>query len=351
MIANVDRYKQTSTMKIFISSTIYDLLDARSEIYEMLKTLGMTPVMSEIPESGFEIFTDKNTIETCLVNLDQSDHVVVILSQRYGASLEKFGFGDFSTTHLEYRRAIEGGKPIHMYVRDRLEADFTVWKKNKKDKSIRCAWVDPESYKLFELLQEHSELTTSRPSGNWYKTYKDSVELKNIIKNDFKIPAASNEIRRLLSRNEFPLLVPSINIDPNTAQTNQQLIFRVTIKNSGGAPAFNYSPAWLGDDFVDGLDKIGEETDEDCKSILAPGETTLMGFIYHLGSGHTGCSRELSINYSNADGFMVTEIHDVSGFLYKTGNNLGVRQGCTLKRRFFLLGSPFAVELQEKTIT
>jgi len=334
-------------MKIFISSTIYDLLDTRSEIYEMLKTLGMTPIMSEIPESGFEIFTDKNTIETCLVNLDQSDHVVVILSQRYGASLEKFGFGDLSTTHLEYRRAIERGKPIHMYVRDRLEADFTVWKNNKKDKSVKCAWVDRDSFALFELLQEHSELTTNRPSGNWYKTYKDSVELKNIIKNDFKIPAASSEIRRLLSRNEFPLLTPSINIDPNTAQNNQQLIFRVTIKNSGGAPAFNYSPSWLGDDFG----KFDEETSEDCKSILAPGDSTLMSFIYHLGPGHTGCTRELSISYSNADGFVVTEIHDVSGFLHNTGNNLGVRQGCALKSRVFQLGSPFSVELQGETIT
>ena len=63
--------------------------------------------------------------------------VVIVLSQRYGPSLAKAGFGDYSATHLEYLRALERRKPVYMYVRDRLEADYAIWKKAKNKEEER----------------------------------------------------------------------------------------------------------------------------------------------------------------------------------------------------------------------
>lgn len=328
-------------MRVFLSSTVYDLIDVRAELYEMFKEMGMDPVMSDVPDSNFEVLTDKNSIETCLVNLEKSDSIVFVLSQRYGPSLAKVGFGDYSATHLEYRRAVECCKPIYMYVRDRLEADYAIWKKVEDKEKISFAWVDPRNVKLFELLKQHSELSKDRPHTNWYKTFRDSVELKKIVKSDFKFTAAKTTIKRLLSRNEFPLLVPDLNVDKEAIQTYSKLIFRVQIKNAGGAPAFNFVPEWLGED----IEELEERDMKQTKSILPPGDKTIMTAIYQLGLGHTGRTVGLSLSYSNADGYRITELYDVKAYL-QADTGLSLLSGCVLKERKFEVGKPFEVDIQ-----
>src|SRR4051812_7537858 len=118
-------------MRVFISSTAYDLIDIRAELFEYFKSLGIIPILSDNSLSDFTIEHNINSIETCLANVDRADEVVVILDKRYGPSLKSAGYDDVSATHLEFRRAIERRKPIHFFVRDRLEADFSIWKKNK----------------------------------------------------------------------------------------------------------------------------------------------------------------------------------------------------------------------------
>ncbi len=69
--------------KIFVCSPCFDLFDLRAELGQLLRDLGLQPVMSDQAESSFEVLPDRNSIETCLVNVRNSDAVVVILSQRY----------------------------------------------------------------------------------------------------------------------------------------------------------------------------------------------------------------------------------------------------------------------------
>lgn len=328
-------------MRVFISSTVYDLLDVRAELYAIFKEMGMDPIMSEAIDSKFEVFSDKNSIETCLINLDKSDFVVVILSQRYGASLVKSGYGDFSATHLEYLRAVESRKPIYMYVRDRLEADYAISKKVRNNEQISYAWVGEDDIKLFELLGQHSELTKERPNTNWYKTFRDSVELKNVIKNDFKFTAAKTAIKKLLSDNKFPLLVPDLHVDTDAIHTHSKLIYRVRIKNAGGAPAFNYVLKWVGAD----RGYFQEPDTKEVIGIIAPGDETIMTAIYQLGPAHVGTSMELSLSYSNADGYQITEIYDVKARLV-ADPNISVLSGCTLKTRKFELSKPFEVTIE-----
>lgn len=328
-------------MKVFISSTVYDLIDIRAELCVMFKEMGIDPILSDANESAFEIFTDKNTIETCLINLSKSDYVVIILSQRYGSSLSKFGYGDFSTTHLEYQRAIETNKPIFMYVRDRLEADYKIWDMAKKKDQISYAWVSQKDIKLFDLLSHHSKLSKKRSNTNWYKTFRDSVELKKAIKNDFKYKAAKRHIKNLFSRNEFPLLVPNLNVDSDAVSSHRKLIFRVTIKNAGGSPAFNFEPKWLGPE-----NTSFEETEtKESKGIIPPGDSTILTAIYQLGPGHLGTTYELSLSYSNADGYRITEIYYVKAYV-QAAPGLTIMSGCNLKKRIFEIGEPFEAELQ-----
>ena len=131
----------TGTPNVFVSSTVFDLIDIRAEVREMLKQLGITPIMSDYSLSDFEIDTGKNSIQNCLVNVAKCDDVIFIIDKRYGRTLEKFGFDGISATHLEYRESIRLGKKIHFFIRDQTEADLAVWKKSKKDASIHPVWV------------------------------------------------------------------------------------------------------------------------------------------------------------------------------------------------------------------
>ncbi len=88
--------------RIFISSTCYDLIDLRAELKEFIYSTDLKPVLSDHLDTEFTTFKDQNSIQTCLINLVSCKVVIIILSQRYGPSLKKAGFGDLSATHIEY---------------------------------------------------------------------------------------------------------------------------------------------------------------------------------------------------------------------------------------------------------
>ena len=150
---DAERYES----KVFISSTVYDLLDIRAEVEQLLRDMRLVPVLSGSATSGFQPLADQNSIETCLANLRQCDAMIIILCQRYGPSLAPAGFPDLSATHLEYREAKNLGKPIHMYVRDRLEGDYgivrrigkVIWSRSgcesSKTGSCLTCWVNTDN--------------------------------------------------------------------------------------------------------------------------------------------------------------------------------------------------------------
>lgn len=45
-------------MKVFVSSTCYDLIDLRADLYEDFRDLGIDAVFSDIKESDFETTGD-----------------------------------------------------------------------------------------------------------------------------------------------------------------------------------------------------------------------------------------------------------------------------------------------------
>jgi hypothetical protein len=119
-----------AAMKVFLSSTCYDLLDVRAEVVSYLSENGIRVMASDDKLSDFHVTTDQNSIETCLANVRSCDHFVIILDQRYGPILSDFGH-NVSATHLEYQEALKEGKQVHLFARDRLVADYSIWKKTE----------------------------------------------------------------------------------------------------------------------------------------------------------------------------------------------------------------------------
>jgi hypothetical protein len=101
--------------RIFISSTIADTRDLRRAAAATFERVGASPVW-------FEDFggRDDEAEQAYLSEVDASTIYLAILNKRYGRRLRS----GFSATEAEYRRALEGGKRISVWVaQDDTERD------------------------------------------------------------------------------------------------------------------------------------------------------------------------------------------------------------------------------------
>ena len=112
-------------LKIFISST-GDIESLRDSAEDALKHL-------DINESRFESWpsSPNNSIDECLIRIDESDALILLLGKNYG-SLHESGI---SITHLEYRHAIKKKLPIFAYI-------------------IKCDGRDPEQDEFIREVEE-----------------------------------------------------------------------------------------------------------------------------------------------------------------------------------------------------
>lgn len=229
--------------RVFIASTVYDLLDIRAELEQTVRDSGLLPVLSESITSHFEVIPDANSIETCLVNLRSADHVIFILSQRYGSSLQAAGYDDISATHLEYLEATKSKKNIYLYVRDRLESDYRLWRKNGNNYGLKYAWVHDKDTKIFDMIHSHQELVLNNPKKNWYQVFQTSVDLKKLIMRDLRLTAAKASLSKSIANNTVPLFQGTTSVESN----GSLYFLKCTFINNGRTPAFNVTTEWKND--------------------------------------------------------------------------------------------------------
>lgn len=89
--------------QVFVSSTYTDLLIERQEIMQALLELDCIP-------AGMELFPASNDDQWSLIKgvIDDCDYYIVVIGGRYGS----LGETGLSYTEMEYRYAIETGKPV-----------------------------------------------------------------------------------------------------------------------------------------------------------------------------------------------------------------------------------------------
>ena len=277
--------------RVFVSSTVYDLLDVRAEVECILREMGMEPVLSDSATSDFRVCPDRNSIESCLVNVRASDYLIVILSRRYGPSLAAADFDDLSATHLEYRTAIADRKPVLFYVRDRLEAEYSAWHRNKGQ--LDLTWIDvTKDSRIFELIEEHKRLSTAKVRSNWFQTFRTSVDLKNLIHRDLQLPASRASLERAIQQNHIPLLSGTVKIMHNRPNFGKFMpTFRFA--NMGTVPAYNVLPCW-GNDKPD----IGQ-----AYPVIAPNDSLTQTMVCDMPE----FKERLLIEYQTPEGHVVVD--------------------------------------------
>jgi hypothetical protein len=320
-------------VRVFISSTCYDLIDIRAHIGEMLRSIGVAPVMSDDQLSDFHVKHSASSIESCLVNVDSSDEVIVILDKRYGPRLGKYNFPDISATHLEYRRAVAERKPLHVFVRDRLEADHRVWSKNDRRNDLKLPWVQHEhDYGLFDIIEEHTALTAEMDKSNWYRTFSTSLDLLASVRHQYERRITPQRVTAAINTNSFPLL----DIEQTVSRVEPfpvQVSVGVTLRNVGGAPAFNLRVWW-----TDNPEILHERA-------ILPSSGVLK--VYHVvDSGIPGRTiRTLDVQYSNPIGIRVEDCFELQSLV---GPGHEVVVATQLRSRRFLRSEGVMVEVQDE---
>ncbi len=173
---------------VFISSTVYDLLDCRAELAKHLEDMGCVIYMSDDP-SRFEQSYTENSIETCKMNIRNSDFVICIVDQRYGPPLRTEGYGDKSATEVEIDEAKSHGKPICYFIRD---VAFNEYSTLKKDHHRSLNWVEVDCAckdvaekrtagqreKWVNFVASFAALKGSQ--ANWVNAFHTVVDLKQV---------------------------------------------------------------------------------------------------------------------------------------------------------------------------
>lgn len=93
--------------QVFVSSTYADLQEERQEVMQALLELDCIP-------AGMELFPAANEDQWTLIKqvIDDCDYYIVILGGRYGS----IGPDGHSYTEMEYRYALDAGKPVIAFV-------------------------------------------------------------------------------------------------------------------------------------------------------------------------------------------------------------------------------------------
>lgn len=287
-------------MKVFVSSTCYDLIDLRAELEMVLREMGLSPLLSDRPSSEFEVLPDKNSIETCLANVRGADVFISILSQRYGPSLKVAGYADVSATHLEWLEARKERKPIRMYVRDRLEGDYATWKAG----GTKFGWVrDAADAPIFTLLDEHKKLVAGDDKSNWVWPFKDLVDLKARIALDLKATSSRALIMKWLSDGRLPSLRARLH-SRTGGQASQEATFNVQFAVQGQNPA------------LDARLKVGAGKDLGEITLTHPTTANLVFRMPAAGS----LEQEISIEYATEFGAI---IEDTFLLYSEVGGNAG----------------------------
>ena len=287
--------------RIFVSSAVYDLIDVRAEVETLLREMNLTPVMSDIPSSDFDIPADNNSIDTCLINLRRCDTCIFILSQRYGPPLPLEEHKDLSATHAEYREALKYKKHILFYVRDRTLGVVDGERRNP-GKELDHRWI-PKRYdvdRLLSFVQEHAELKDGRDASNWLRTFTDSVDLKRQLRSDLHTDAARSQLNTAISDFRIPLVGVSATIREDVNPLSVNWPVDVTLTNVGTTPAFRI------DYRCDGDITVSPEN----LPILAPGQSFTRSIpVQHRFDGTT--QLQVRISYYTPQGHRIQDRHSV----------------------------------------
>ncbi len=188
-------------LKVFVSSTCYDLSIVRSQVRSYIKQLGHDPVMSDYMEVLYD--PREHTHKSCIQEISGCDVAVLIIGSRFGgkgvpAAFDEIDFASLeeksassgilqnkeklSVTQLEICKAIEDGIPVFTFVDDRVMHDHLVYEANKSSGAIdKIKFPSIEKPETAKYIFEFINFLRHRTEGNSVTAFSKVEDINDYI--------------------------------------------------------------------------------------------------------------------------------------------------------------------------
>ncbi|MBC5647850.1 DUF4062 domain-containing protein [Christensenella tenuis] len=203
-----------SNLKVFVSSTCYDLKILRDRLRSFIESIGYEPIMSEYSDLLYD--PREHTHVSCINEVPNCDMVLLIIGSRFGGkcstdALKKIDFESLkdksrsteildekdkvlSITQAEVLRAIQASLPIYTFVEEKLWHNHEIYEKNKDshiiDEMIFPSIAKPETAKyIFEFIN----FIRARNVGNTIYPFDNINDIEDVLRKQW-----ANYFQRLL---------------------------------------------------------------------------------------------------------------------------------------------------------
>jgi len=189
-------------LRVFVSSTCYDLSVIRSQLRIFIQNLGHEPFMSDYSDLLYDPRTHTHT--SCVDEVGSADVVVLIIGSRFGGKVVPDALAglDFenlkkesrsietlkkqenlSITQLEILKAVQSDIPIYTFIDAGVMHDHSLYEKNK-DKPIIGEIIFPSIEKPHTALFifEFINFLRHRIKGNSVHPFSKLQDIEDILK-------------------------------------------------------------------------------------------------------------------------------------------------------------------------
>lgn len=191
-----------ANLRVFLSSTCYDLSVVRGQLRQFIEGLGHDPVMSDYNDVVFDPRIHTHT--SCIDEVAGADAVVVIIGSRFGGrvvpqALAKVDLealklisksndllkskDNISITQLEVLKAIEASIPVFAFVEDRVMHDHATYEKNKaKSIADQIEYDSIEKPETAKYIFEFINFLRLRSTNNGITTFNRLQDIEDALK-------------------------------------------------------------------------------------------------------------------------------------------------------------------------
>ncbi len=189
-------------LKIFVSSTCYDLGMLRAELRNYISNFGYDPIMSDYNDVLFD--PKDHTHESCIKEVANADIIVLIIGSRFGGKavpqaishldIEKLktlskgtklleSTENISITQVEILRAVELNIPIFTFVESKVLSDHLLYEKNKdKDFVDKIDFGSIEKKETAKYIFEFINYLRLRAKNNSIFPFTNISDVQDILK-------------------------------------------------------------------------------------------------------------------------------------------------------------------------
>lgn len=195
-----------SKLKVFISSTCYDLGATRKKIHDFIESMGFDPVCSDHNEVMFD--PKEHSHESCVKKVDECDFFVYIIGGRFGGralpkvdallkNRKEYKNEIISITQAECMRAVQKKIPKFVFIKNRVLKDHKKYLEAKEDyDSIVFKSVEKQEYAKY--IFDFFDFLRKGKINNAYFPFRNVNEIIDILKRQW-----SEYFQKLLEKNRI----------------------------------------------------------------------------------------------------------------------------------------------------